>query len=126
MSPTDSTLSVFHRDNNLWIRQGQDVKPLTTNGDSTYYYSAWGSFSPDGRYYATVRIKPAPKRYVYYVESMPATAIRQGRFGVVEPVLHKQEYAKPGDSLNYRVPVVVEMATGRVIEPSTELFDKQY
>ena len=126
MSPTDSTLSVFHRDNNLWIRQGQDVKPLTTNGDSTYYYSAWGSFSPDGRYYATVRIKPAPKRYVYYVESMPATAIRQGRFGVVEPVLHKQEYAKPGDSLNYRVPVVVEVATGRVIEPSTELFYKQY
>ena len=28
-----------------------------------------------------------------------------------EPVLHKQEYAKPGDSLNYRVPVVVEVAT---------------
>jgi dipeptidyl aminopeptidase/acylaminoacyl peptidase len=41
-------------------------------------------------------------------------------------VLHKQEYAKPGDSLNYRVPVVVEVATGRVVEPSTELFKHQY
>ena len=133
VSPVDSTLVVFHRDNNLWVghtsqprpfpfggRQEQpgDARPLTTNGDSTYYYSAWGSFSPDGRYYATVRIKPAPKHYVYYVEAMPR--------GSEQPVLHKQEYAKPGDSLNYRVPVVVELATGRVVEPSTELFQQQY
>ena len=126
VSPVDSMLMVFHRDNNLWTRRGQDVRPLTTNGDSTNYYSAWGSFSPDGRYYATVRIKPAPKHYVYYVESMPGTTNSEGKYDVVEPVLHKQEYVKPGDSLNYRVPVVVEMATGRVIEPSTELFYKQY
>ena len=124
-SPADSTLTVFHRANNLWTRRDGTEKPLTTNGDSTYYYSAWGTFSPDGRYFATVRIKPAPKHYVYYVESVPTP--RWGRAaGSVEPVLHKQEYAKPGDSLNYRVPVVVEMATGRVVEPSTELFSHQY
>ena len=126
VSPVDSMLMVFHRDNNLWTRRGHDARPLTTDGDSTYYYSAWGSFSPDGRYYATVRIKPAPKHYVYYVESVPGTTSRGGKYDVAEPVLHKQEYAKPGDLLNYRVPVVVEMATGRVIEPSTELFYKQY
>ena len=125
-SPADSTLFIFHRDNNLWVRQGDADRQLTTNGDSTYYYSAWGRFSPDGRYYATVRIKPAPKRYVYYVESMPANGKRQGELGAVEPVLHKQEYAKPGDSLNYRVPVVVEVATGHVVEPSTDLFRQQY
>ena len=133
VSPADSTLVIFHRDNNLWLGHASrprpfsfggrrelpdDARQLTTNGDSTYYYSAWGSFSPDGRYYATVRIKPAPKHYVYYVESMPR--------GSEQPVLHKQEYAKPGDSLNYRVPVVVEVATGRVVEPSTELFRHQY
>jgi len=150
VSPTDSTLVVFHRDNNLWVGHHSqprpvpfggrpelpaDAHPLTSDGDSTYYYSAWGSFSPDGRYYATVRIKPAPKHYVYYVEAMP----REGKRGsvaaasaspnelmAVEPLLHKQEYAKPGDSLNYRVPVVVEVATGRVVEPSTELFQHQY
>ena len=117
-SPIDSTLSVFHRDNNLWTRRNGTEEPLTTNGDSSYYYSAWGTFSDDGRYFATVRIKPAPKHYVYYVESSPK--------GRVEPVLHKQEYAKPGDSLNVRVPVIVEMATGRVVEPTTELFSHQY
>lgn len=117
MSP-DGKMQVYHKDNNLWVRQDGQERQLTTNGDSTYYYSAWGSFSADGRYYATVRIKPAPKHYVYYVESSPKDRL--------EPVLHKQEYAKPGDSLNYRVPVIVEMATGRVIEPSTALFKSQY
>ena len=117
LSP-DGKTRIFCRDNNLWTTQGDETKPLTTNGDSTYYYSAWGSFSADGRYFATVRIKPAPKHYVYYVESSPANQL--------QPLLHKQEYAKPGDSLNYRVPVVVEVATGRVVEPSTELFSRQY
>lgn len=117
LSP-DGKTRIFCRDNNLWTTQGDETKPLTTNGDSTYYYSAWGSFSADGRYFATVRIKPAPKHYVYYVESSPANQL--------QPLLHKQEYAKPGDSLNYRVPVVVEVATGLVVEPSTELFSRQY
>ena len=117
MSP-DGKSQVYLKDNNLWMKLNGEERALTTNGDSTYYYSAWGSFSADGRYYATVRIKPAPKHYVYYVESSPKDRL--------EPVLHKQEYAKPGDSLNYRVPVIVEMATGRVIEPSTDLFKSQY
>ena len=117
MSP-DGKLQIYHKDNNLWMKQDGQERALTTNGDSSYYYSAWGSFSADGRYYATVRIKPAPKHYVYYVESSPKDRL--------EPILHKQEYAKPGDSLNYRVPVIVELATGRVVEPSTELFRHQY
>ena len=114
----DGTMKIFHRDHNLWLTRDGKSAPLTTNGDTTYYYSSWGSFSPDGRYYATVRIKPAPKHYVHYVESSPKDR--------VEPVLHRQEYAKPGDSLNYRVPVIVEVATGRVVEPTTELFRSQY
>lgn len=114
-------IEIFHKDNNLWIKStnGDDQgHALTTNGDSTYYYSSYGRFSEDGKYYATVRIKPAPKRYVYYVESSPRDQL--------QPKLHKQEYAKPGDSLNYRVPVVVEVATGKVTEPSTALFKSQY
>ena len=114
----DGKLQVFYRAGNLWVTHDGQSRPLTTNGDSAYYYSAWGTFSPDSRYFATVRIKPAPKHYVYYVESSPKNRL--------EPLLHKQEYAKPGDSLNYRVPVIIEMSTGRVVEPSTELFSQQY
>ena len=116
----DGAYTIFHKDNNLWVRTPNDSigKPLTTNGDSTYYYSSWGSFSPDNKYYATVRIKPAPKHYVYYVESSPRNQ--------VQPILHKQEYAKPGDSLNYRVPVIVEVATGKVKEVPTSYIASQY
>ena len=117
----DGKKEVYHKDNNLWIcsvGNPSDAHALTTNGDSSYYYSSYGSFSPDGRYYATVRIKPAPKRYVYYVESSPSDQL--------QPKLHKQEYAKPGDSLNYRVPVIVELSSGNVIEPKTDLFAHQY
>jgi dipeptidyl aminopeptidase/acylaminoacyl peptidase len=110
----DGKDSIYHKDNNLWF----SGRVLTTNGTPDNYYSSWGSFSPDGRYYATVRIKPAPKHYVYYIESSPK--------GRTEPILHKQEYAKPGDSLNYRVPVIIEVATGRVVEPATTLFAHQY
>lgn len=105
---------IYHCDNNLW----KNDAPLTTDGDSLCYYSAWGSLSPDERYLATVKIVPAPKHYVYYVESSPKEQL--------EPILHKQEYAKPGDSLNYRIPVIVELATGRVVIPSTDLFKQQY
>ena len=55
VSPADSTLVIFHRDNNLWLGHASrprpfsfggrrelpdDARQLTTNGDSTYYYSA--------------------------------------------------------------------------------------
>lgn len=110
----DGSVRIYHRDNNLWMNDA----PLTHDGDSLCYYSAWGRLSPDGRLLATVKIVPAPKRYVYYVESSPKDQL--------QPRLHKQEYAKPGDSLNYRIPVIVELATGRVVQPTTELFQHQY
>lgn len=67
----DGKQQVYHKADNLWVTKDGQSRPLTTNGDSANYYSAWGTFSPDGRYFATVRIKPAPKHYVYYVESSP-------------------------------------------------------
>ncbi len=156
-SPDGTTLIVAH-DNNLWVRAAAPERPndaaqegekaLTTDGVDTCYYSAWGSFSDDGKYFATTKIKPAPKHYVYYVEAVPSGDIeKQGRSnhpnvsrsvgeltqwetggGVrgVQPVLHKQEYRKPGDTLDYRIPVIIEVETGRVIEPSTDLFKHQY
>mgnify|MGYP007022089583 CR=1 FL=1 len=72
----DKRSAIVTRKENLWIGQTAEafkkpqnigtpdefppdynfektLKPLTTNGDSTYYYSSHGSFSSDGKYYAT-------------------------------------------------------------------------
>ena len=111
---------LYHKDNNLYLRDkstGADTQ-ITFDGVDTCYYSVWGTWSPDNKYYATVKIKPAPKRYVTYTLSSPRNQ--------VQPIYSQQEYAKPGDSLNYRIPVVIDVVNKKVIEPSTELFHSQY
>ena len=163
----DKKIGIIHKDNNLWIQELAELVPgsenppadwnpadhqrqLTFDGDTTYYYSTWGSFSEDGRYFATVKIKPAPKHYVYYVEAAPnprrggevrgmsnhpntSTSVGHteqwqtgGGVRGIQPVLHRQEYAKPGDSLNIRIPVIIEVATGRVIEAPYDELVPQY
>ena len=120
-SPTERGRHIIHRRGNLCLvgREGTDTLQLTQDGCDTCYYSSWGTWSPDGRYYATVLIKPAPKRYVTYTLSSPAQQ--------VQPIYSQQEYAKPGDSLNYRIPVVVDVQERRTIYPqSLELFCHQY
>lgn len=111
---------IFHKDNNLYLKNQKDSTEtqLTFDGVDTCYYSVWGSWSSDNKYYATVKIKPAPKHYVTYTLSSPKNQ--------VQPIYSKQEYAKPGDSLNYRIPVIIDVENKKVIEPSTELFRSQY
>ena len=117
----DGKTRAYIRENNVWVR---DVKSgreraLTQNGTEGFYYSARLQWSPDGRYIAVCRLRPAVKRYVHYVESSPSRQL--------QPLLHKQEYAKPGDELNFKVPCLLDVAKGRLIEPSsTELFNRQY
>ena len=120
-SPIDKNLCIIHKDNNLFLHDNNantDVQ-LTTDGVDTCYYSSWGSWSKDGKYYATVLIKPAPKHYVTYTLSSPTDQ--------VQPKYSQQEYAKPGDSLNYRIPVIVDVEARKTIYPmSTALFASQY
>lgn len=40
--------------------------------------------------------------------------------------MHKQEYAKPGDELRFKVPCIFDVETGKNLIPSTELFSRQY
>ena len=104
-SPVLKNTFVIHKDNNLYLSDERDstaiLTQLTTDGQDTCYYSSWGRWSEDGKYYATVLIKPAPKRFVTYTLSSPSDQ--------VQPRYSQQEYAKPGDSLNYRIPVIIDI-----------------
>ena len=120
-SPLDKNMTIIHKDNNLYLHneQTKQDEALTTDGVDTCYYSSWGTWSSDGKYYATVLIKPAPKRFVTYTLSSPTDQL--------QPKYSQQEYAKPGDSLNYRIPVVIDIAAKKTIRPRTNaLFAKQY
>ncbi len=116
----DGRNEAFIRDNNVWVRtlDTHAERQLTTDGTLGNYYSSLISWSPDSRKIALNRIRPAAKRYVHYVESSPARGS--------QPILHTQEYAKPGDELRFKHPHIIDIESGEVIAPDTRLFDKQY
>lgn len=110
----------YVKDCNIYMRElstGKE-KQLSFDGTPGNYYSVYIKWSPDSKAVASCRIRPAEKRYVYYVESSPASQ--------QQPILHKQEYAKPGDELRFKVPCIFEVESGRRLIPSTELFSHQY
>ena len=116
----DGRWSAYIKNDNIYVKElatGKE-KALSKDGTLSNYYSSYIQWSPDSKKVAACRIRPVEKRYVYYVESSPADQL--------QPKLHKQEYAKPGDELPFKVPCIYEVETGREIIPSTALFDRQY
>lgn len=116
----DGKYTAFIKNDNIYVKEvatGKE-KQLSQDGTLSNYYSSYIRWSPDSKKVVSCRIRPVEKRFVYYVESSPADQL--------QPKLHKQEYAKPGDELPFKVPCIYEVETGRSIIPSTDLFGRQY
>lgn len=116
----DGSKTAFVRDNNVWTKDkatGKETQ-MTYNGTIGNYYSSYINWSPDSKKLAVNKIRPVDKRFVYFVESSPAPGS--------QPVLHKQEYAKPGDELRQKTPVIIDVESGEILEPSSELFSNQF
>lgn len=117
----DGTQAAFIRDNNLFVKNQAtgEEKALSNDGTAENYYSYYLQWSPNSKWIACMKTRPVKeKRYVYYVESSPDDQL--------QPKLHKQEYAKPGDELPFNVPCLFDVANGKEIVPSTDLFASQY
>ena len=91
---------------------------LTQDGTIGLYYSNRIMWSPDGKKIFVCKRKPVQKRFVYYVESSP--------WDQLQPYLHKQEYAKPGDELPQLYPCIFDVSTGARVEADTKLIENQY
>ncbi|MCC8119829.1 MAG: S9 family peptidase [Bacteroidales bacterium] len=116
----DGKYEAYTKNSNVYVRNlatGQE-RQLSLDGTLGNYYSRYIQWSPDSRKVVATKIKPVEKRYAYYVESSPESQL--------QPILHKQEYAKPGDELPFRIPCIFDVATGKAAIPSTELFASQY
>ena len=116
----DGKWLAFIKNDNVYVRatDSKEERQLSTLGTAGNYYSSYIQWSPDGKYLATCRIRPAEKRYVYYVESSPTDQL--------QPKLHKQEYAKPGDELRFKVPCIFSLDGTQRLIPDTRLFSNQF
>lgn len=116
----DGKYEAYIRNDNLFVRDkasGRE-RQLSQDGTLSNYYSSYIQWSPDSRKVLSCRIRPVQKRYVYYVESSPRDQL--------QPKLHQQEYAKPGDELPFKVPCIFHVETGKRCIPETSLFAHQY
>ena len=91
---------------------------LTQDGTIALYYSNRLQWSPDGSKLFAYRRRPVEKRYVYYVESSPSNQL--------QPILHKQEYAKPGDELPQKYPTIIDVKSGKQVVADAHLIENQY
>ena len=116
----DGKFVAYIKNDNVCVRENATGRERQLSNDGTLgnYYSAYIQWSPDSRKVLSCRIRPSEKRYVYYVESSPRDQL--------QPKLHKQEYAKPGDELPFKVPCIFNVESGARLIPDTRLFDRQY
>lgn len=117
----DGKWRAFIKNDNVYVTEISTGKErqLSLDGTKSNYYSSYIQWSPDSRRVVSCRIRPVEKRYVYYVESSPKDQL--------QPKLHKQEYAKPGDELPFKVPCIFSVDEGSTpLTPSTALFSQQY
>lgn len=116
----DKKYMAFIKNSNVYVKEvatGKE-KALSADGAPGEYYSAYIQWSPDSRKVASLKIRPAEKRYFYMIESSPSDQL--------QPKLHKREYAKPGDALPFSIPCIFHVEDGKAVSPSTELFASQY
>jgi len=118
----DGSLVAYIEGYNVVIRPAAQPdapkRVLTQDGTIALYYSNRLQWSPDGSKLFAYRRRPVEKRYVYYVESSPSDQL--------QPILHKQEYAKPGDELPQKYPTIIDVKSGKQVVADAHLIENQY
>ncbi len=116
----DGSKTAFIKNQNIYIKDNGsgEEKALSFDGSPGEFYSTYIQWSPDSKKVATMKVRPAEKRYIYFVESSPTDQL--------QPKLHKREYAKPGDALPFRCPRIFNIDGSEAHVPSTELFNEQF
>jgi dipeptidyl aminopeptidase/acylaminoacyl peptidase len=112
----DGKWTAFIKENNLYIRNGEDETEiaLSTDGTEEDAYREQFYWSGDSKKLVGVRVRKGEERKVHFVESAPKDQL--------QPKLHTFSYTKPGDKIDHPRPVLFDVANRLTIDISDELF----
>ncbi|MEO7083317.1 MAG: DPP IV N-terminal domain-containing protein [Gemmatimonadaceae bacterium] len=111
----------YVRNFNLYVRAtgSKTGDALTFDGSEGSAYTIQSIlWSPDSKKIALYRVTPGYKRIVRYVQSSPADQL--------QPKYMERTYAKPGDVLDVREPVLVDVDAKRVMHVDASSFPNAY
>jgi hypothetical protein len=106
---------------NVYVRAtgARTGSPLTYDGSEGGAYTLQSlTWSPNSARIAVYRVTPGYRRLVRYVESSPADQL--------QPKYMERVYAKPGDVLDERDPVLIDVASKHVAHVDHALFPNPY
>ncbi len=116
----DGRWSLSVRGGNLFVRDRTtgEERALSDDGDASDSYEARVAWSPDSRYCVAIRTRAAEERKVYTIESSPKDQL--------QPKLHEQGYAKPGDPLPVRKPHLFDVPAHEQVAVDDALFQNPW
>jgi dipeptidyl aminopeptidase/acylaminoacyl peptidase len=106
---------------NVYVRAtgARSGSPLTFDGSEGGAYTLQSlAWSPNSAKIAVYRVTPGYRRIVRYVESSPIDQL--------QPKYMERVYAKPGDVLDQRDPVLIDVATKHVVHVDQALFPNPF
>jgi dipeptidyl aminopeptidase/acylaminoacyl peptidase len=106
---------------NVYVRSSgaRTGSALTFDGSEGGAYTLQSlQWSPNSAKIAVYRVTPGYRRIVRYVESSPTDQL--------QPKYMERVYAKPGDVLDQRDPVLIDVSTKRVVHVDQALFPNPY
>ena len=115
----DGNWKAYIKDYNIYLYDNNEKKEyaLSYGGTSQNYIKSilW---SPDSKYIAALQVYEAAVRQIPLIKSSPDEQ-RQ-------PTIHWRNYAKPGDALDIKLPVVFEVAEKKQIPLDTDKYRNQF
>jgi len=116
----DKKKEAYISEGNLWVTDldSKKSKKLSYDGTTADYYSSDIYWSPDSKKIVCCRFRPGGDRKLLMVVSSPA--------GQLQPETETYDYAKPGDALPIRRPILFHVEDGRSFEYNFPDIEHQY
>ncbi len=117
----DNSAEAAIRNFNVWVRSLPDgeYRPLSTDGsEGNGYTFASLRWSPDSKKLVAFKRRPGYNRQVHYIETSPADQVQPKHSSIF--------YRKPGDEVDFDLPVIFNLTTNAQLVGDQALFPNPY